>query len=82
MPIGVYIRQSHSAPTQIWTVGSRRWRDKNARYVLEGIRGAIVQVNDRRTAVDADYDVRRTIAIQIGNAAVHGGISEVRRHAL
>ena len=82
MPVSVYIRQSHSGPAQIWTGGSRRWRDKNAWHVLERIRCAIVEVNDRRTTIDAHYDVRRTITVQIGNETAHWGISEVHGHAL
>jgi hypothetical protein len=82
MTVAVHVRDYCGAPTDTGNIRARGRRDEHALYVLEGIRGAVVQVNGGRATVDAHYDVRRTITIKIGDEAAHGTIPKVRRDAL
>ena len=82
MTVRVHVHQHRSAPADTCHRRARGRRDKHALHVLERIRGAVVQVNGRWAAIDAEHDVGRTITIEIADEAAHRGIDEVRRDAL
>jgi hypothetical protein len=51
--------------------GSRRWRDKDARDIVEGTCSTVVDIEYGWRSIDADHDIGRTVTIEVNDESVY-----------